>query len=221
MKKIKISIILNIIISLFVFLASIIMFTGFKFMHGTEPILDVTKLGMFKFFTVDSNIFVGIVSLLFAVYEIRFLKGKIADIPNTMYILKLMSTVGVSLTMFVVFAYFIPITKWKVLPMIMNSNLFFHLIIPILSIVSFIFFTSTKKLSYKYTFMGLVPSFIYGIYYLTNVLVHMENYKVPPKYDFYYFVQNGVWTSIIVIPIIFVITYIISLLLWKLNRKFC
>lgn len=220
MKKIKISIILNIIISLLALIATIIMFTGFKFMHGAEPVLETTKLGVFKYFTVDSNIFMGIISLVFVIYEIKLLKENIKEIPTKVYILKLMSTVGVSLTLFVVFVYFVPITEWKVLPMIMNSNLFFHLIIPVLSIISFIFFENTNKLKYKYVLFGLLPTFIYGIYYLINVLVHVENHLVSTKYDFYYFVQNGVWTSVIVIPIIFVITYVISLILWKINRKF-
>jgi hypothetical protein len=220
MKKIKISIILNIIISLLALIATIIMFTGFKFMHGAEPVLETTKLGVFKYFTVDSNIFMGIISLVFVIYEIKLLKENIKEIPTKVYILKLMSTVGVSLTLFVVFVYFVPITEWKVLPMIMNSNLFFHLIIPVLSIISFIFFENTNKLKYKYVLFGLLPTFIYGIYYLINVLVHVENHLVSTKYDFYYFVQNGIWTSAIVIPIIFVITYVISLILWKINRKF-
>ena len=218
-RNLKTSIILNGIIFLLVILATIIMFTGFKFMHGAEPILETTKLGMFKFFTVDSNILMGVVSLVFMICEIKLLNGNIKLISTRLYILKLMSTVAVSLTFFVAFGYFVPITNWKVLPMIMNSNLFFHLIIPVLSMITFMFFEKTNKLKFKYTFIGLIPTFIYGIYYLINVLIHMENFKVSPTYDFYRFVQNGVWTSVIVIPIIFIITYAISFILWRLNRK--
>ncbi len=218
-RKIKVSIILNLIIFLLALIATIIMFTGFKFMYGPEPVLETTKLGMFKFFTVDSNIFMGIISLIFSIYEIKLLKGNIKFIPVNLYILKLISTVGVSLTLFVVFVYFVPITNFKILPMIMNSNLFFHLIIPILSIISFTIFEKTNNLEFKYTFLGLLPTFIYGLYYLINILIHMENFKVSPTYDFYWFVQNGVWTSVIVIPIIFIIAYTICLILWKLNKK--
>ena len=53
--NIKISLAINICIFIFTILASIIMFTGFKFMHGTDIVLESTKLGMFRFFTVDSN----------------------------------------------------------------------------------------------------------------------------------------------------------------------
>ena len=101
----------------------------------------------------------------------------------------------------------------------MNSNLFFHLIIPVLSIICFIFFERNNKINYKYTFYGIVPTFLYGIGYLTNILLHMENGFVSTSYDFYWFVQNGVITSVIVGPIIFLISYVISLLLWRFNKK--
>ena len=218
-KNIKISLVLNIIIVIFTILASFIMFSGFKFMHGSEPILESTKIGMFKFFTVDSNLFMGIVALLFAIKEIKLLKGKTTDISVKMYTLKLMSTTGVGLTFFIVFGYLAQIAEGGIPSMIMNSNLFFHLIIPVLSMLTFILFEKTDKLSFKYSFYGLIPTVIYALYYLTNVLIHMENFKVSPIYDWYWFVQNGVWTAVIVMPIILIITYVISLLLWRLNKK--
>ena len=75
-KHIIISLIINIIVVLLTLIASIIMFTGFKFMYGYEPLLETTKIGMLKFFTVQSNLFMGIVSLLFAIKEVKLLKEK-------------------------------------------------------------------------------------------------------------------------------------------------
>ena len=72
-KNIKISLIINIIVVLLTIIASIIMFTGFKFMYGYEPLLETTKIGMLKFFTVQSNLLMGIVSLLFAIKEVKLL----------------------------------------------------------------------------------------------------------------------------------------------------
>ena len=65
--NIKISLAINIIIVVFTIAASIIMFTGFKFMHGYETVLESTKIGMLRFFTVDSNIFMGIVALMLGI----------------------------------------------------------------------------------------------------------------------------------------------------------
>ena len=43
-KCLKISLTINFIIVILVIMSSIIMFTGFKFMHGTEVVLESTKL---------------------------------------------------------------------------------------------------------------------------------------------------------------------------------
>ena len=53
---------------------------------------------------------------------------------------------------------------------------------------------------------------------MINVLVHMENGKVSSVYDWYWFVQNGVCTAFIVVPMMLVISYLISLTLWKFNK---
>lgn len=210
----KKSLILNIIIVLLTIFASILMFTGIKITHGAEPILETTKLGMFKFFTVDSNIFMGIISLIFVIKEI---KNK--EITKTMYKLKLMATTAVSLTFIVVFTYLGPISKDGIISLLQNSNLFFHLVIPVLSIITFTLFEKTNKLKFKDTLYGIIPTIIYATLYLINIIIHMENGKVSPVYDWYWFVQNGVKTAIIVAPMIIIISYIISLILWKLNRK--
>jgi len=213
MKK-KISLILNIIIVILTIFASILMFTGIKITHGAEPILETTKLGMFKFFTVDSNIFMGIIALIYAIKEITS-----KEITKTMYKLKLMATTAVSLTFIIVFTYLGPIAKDGLISLLQNSNLFFHLVIPVLSIITFTLFERTNKLKFKDSIYGIIPTIIYATLYLINIIIHMENGKVSPVYDWYWFVQNGVKTAIIVAPMIILISYIISLILWKLNRK--
>ena len=217
--SIKFALTINLIITILTVVASVIMFTGFKFMNGYDTVLESTRLGMLRFFTVESNIFMGISALIFAVQEIKLLKGKINEISKKMYILKLMATTSVGLTFFVVFAYLGPIAKDGIPSLLMNSNLFFHFLIPVISMINFVIFEKTNIIKYKYTFFGLIPTTLYGVYYLTNILIHMENGKVLPIYDWYWFVQNGVWTAAIVIPIILAITYIITLILWRINRK--
>ena len=130
-----------------------------------------------------------------------------------------MSTTAVTLTFVVVFSYLGPISKGGIPSMIRNSNLFFHFLTPLLSIVTFTIFEKTDKLKYRYSFWGLEPTLVYAIFYITNVLIHIENHKVSPIYDWYWFVQNGVWTAVIVAPIIILMTYGISFILWKLNKK--
>ena len=74
--KIKLSLIVNIIVAILAMGACIIMYTGFKFMQGYEPLVETKSFSMLRFFTVDSNIFVAIASLIFAIQEFKLLKGK-------------------------------------------------------------------------------------------------------------------------------------------------
>ena len=218
-KKLKVSLLLNIIIFVLVVAASVIMFTGFQFMHGVEPIFEERRLLMLKFFTVQSNIFAGLVALIYAYKQIRILRGKERVISKRLSIFQLMATTAVTITFLVVFLYLGPISDGGIPVMLMNSNLFYHFIIPVLCIINFIFFEKSNKLKFKHTFMGVVPTLLYGTYYMGNILIHMENGKVSPVYDWYWFVQNGVWTAVIVMPMMLLGSYMISLVLWGLNRK--
>ena len=128
--------------------------------------------------------------------------------------------VEVMSVLIIILLYLGNISEYGLKALLMNSNLFLHLIIPVASIISFIIFLRDNKLSFKYTLWGIIPTFIYGIWYLTNVLIHMEDGKVSPRYDFYWFVQQGVKSAIIVVPIIFIISYLISLVLWRFNKSF-
>ena len=188
-------------------------------MSGQEVVLESTKLGVFKYFTVQSNVFAGIMSLIFLFKELDVMKGKIKRIDKKYYILKFMSAVAVGLTFFVVFTYLGPITKYGITSLLMNSNLFFHLLIPLLCIICFVFFEGTREMKIKEVLFGLLPVILYAIYYIANVLIHMEGGRVSPIYDWYWFVQNGVWTAVIVVPVILLVTYLISLCIWFFNKK--
>ena len=85
--------------------------------------------------------------------------------------------------------------------------------------INFAIFERTNKLKFRYSLFGLIPTLVYGIFYATNVLIHMENGKVDSIYDWYWFVQGGVWQMAFVIPLMLVVTYIISLILWRINKK--
>lgn len=217
-KNYTISMIINILIFIFTILASILIFTGIKFMHGTEPVLEVTKIGMFKFFTVDSNLFMALVALAFALEEYQLLKGQKKSISTKLFTYKLMSTTAVTLTFVVVFAYLGPFSSGGIPSMIRNSNLFFHLLIPVLSIINFTCFEKTKTITFKNVFYGLVPTLLYAIFYITNIIIHSKDGYVSPTYDWYWFVQKGIWSLIIVIPLFILITFGISYTLWKGNK---
>ncbi len=215
-KNIKISLIMNIVIFIMVSLATFFMFTGIKFMSDTEFLSD-TGVTLFKYYTVDSNLFVGVASLLLIIYEILLINKKIKSIPKYVYILKFIGTVAVTLTFMVTLFYLAPTYGSNFFFLYQNANFFYHFLVPIISMISFIYYEKTN-LDEKYIKYGLSTMILYGIYYLINVLVHMENGKVSFEYDWYGFASGGVITIIITIVLMLTITYLISKVLFKKNQ---
>lgn len=188
-------------------------------MHGDAVVLESTRLGIFKFYTVDSNLLMGLAALIFLIAEINVLKGRKTDISKNLYIFKLIATAGVTLTFIVVFVFFGAVLKVPLSAMLQNSNLFFHLIIPVLSIINFMFIERSDKLRFPHTIWGISTALIYGIFYAVNVFSHMENGVVSPKYDFYYFAQGGFAMAVVALPMMLLFIWIISIILWIVNRK--
>lgn len=217
--NIKISIALNILIVIMTVVALAIALSGFKFMKGYETPGELTGLQAFGYFTVQSNVFMTMVSFAFAIKEIQLLRGKITKIPFKYYILKMIAVTAIGLTFFVVFIIFSILLKNGLLPLIRNSNLFFHCIIPVTSIINFTIFEKTNAIKFKHTFYGLIPTILYEMYYTSNVLLNMKDGKVSPAHDWYYFTQNGLLIAISIPFVMLVITYIIALIIWKFNKK--
>ena len=218
-KKLKISLGINIIIFILTAFATVCMMAGIYFMGTETSSLTARNIEVFRFFTVESNILMGIIALIFAIFEIKVLTKKRELIPSKLYILKLVFTVGVVLTMLTAALFLAPSSKNGYFSLFTNSNLFYHFVIPLLSLITFVFFEGTDKIKFKYTFAGIIPMFLYGIFYCINVFTHLENGAVSPIYDWYGFVKNGVGDVFFVIPVILGATYLISYLLWEFNRK--
>lgn len=217
--NIKISLSFNILIVIMIVVALAIALSGLKFMKGYETRGELTGIQTFGYYTVQSNVFMAMVSLAFAIKEIQLLKGKIKKIPFKYYILKMIAVTAISLTFLVVVIIFSILSKNGLLPLIRNSNLFFHCIIPVTSIINFIIFEKTDTIKFKHTFYGLIPTILYEMYYTSNVLSNMKDGKVSPSHDWYYFTQNGLLIAISIPFMMLGITYIIALIIWKLNKK--
>lgn len=215
MKKIKISLVINIIIALLVLMSCIFMFFSIRFM-SEKNLLDASGATMFKFYTIDSNILMGLASLIFAIYEIRLLKNKIKEIPLCIYVLKFIATAGITLTFAVTALFLVP--QFGFYPLYNNSNLFLHLIIPLLAIITYIFFEKYNN-RYKYTVLGIIPMLLYSIYYSAMILTHIDSGGLTYKYDFYGFLRGDVTNIYYVVPIIYIFTLGLSYVLILLNKK--
>lgn len=215
MKNVKVSLVLNCFVVLFVTIGCVFMFNGIYFMPN-KTLLEVRNFGMLKFYTVDSNILIGLVSLILIIYEILLLKNKIKEIPNRIYILKLIGVSSIALTFITTLCFLAP--QYGFYAMYNNNNLFFHLIVPILALVSYIFYEKHDN-KYGYAILGVIPMFLYSIYYTGNIIMHLNNKGLTFKYDFYGFLNGNINNAYIVIPVIFFVTYLISLLIILMNKK--
>ena len=217
--KYKIALAINLIIVILVVLSLFLLYFGISFMEGPDISKGIEGNEIFHYFTIDSNIFMAIMSLIFAIDEIKIIQGKIKQINYKKYIAKLISTATVALTFLTVLLYLGPTTEGGLKANLMNGNLFLHLFVPILSVIVFIFFEKTDKIPFKYTFLGLTPMMIYGLYYIPNLIIHSNNGKVVSTYDFYHYFQNGPVIAIITGIIQYIVLYGLTYLLWKLNKK--
>lgn len=190
------------------------MFAGIKFMPSDFVLAD-NKLDMFKYYTVDSNILMGVISLILLIYEYKYIFKK-KFIPKSVHILKFIGTTSITLTFITTLVFLTP--KYGFYALYNNSNLIFHLIVPLLAIISYLFFEKYKS-KYKDSFLGVIPMVIYAVFYITNVLYNLDNGGLTLKYDFYGFFFGDVKNIYIVAPIIVLITYFMGLIMLFLNKK--
>ena len=217
MEKVKKSLIINLIIVLLVTVGCFLTFNGIRFMSNST-IYDVNGLSMFKFFTIDSNILIGIGSFVFIIYEILLMKNKTNKIPNFVFILKSSGVVSVVLTFVVTLFFLAPTSKSGFFSLYLNSNLFFHFIIPILSVISFVFYEGFESKSIN-ILHSTIPMMIYSLFYLINVLLNTNGSVITTQYDFYNFLGGNIYRALYVMPIIFLITYIMSYIILKINKN--
>lgn len=217
-KREKLSIIFNCLIFIFTLFATISMIIGFKFM-GQLEVLSERNFKSFKYFTVDSNVFAGLISLAYLIYKLTPAGKKQTTLPRAFYILKLAASTGVTLTMMVTVFFLAPSSHGNFLHYFMNSNFFMHLITPLLCIISFIFFEASEPVKLASTIPGILPMLLYSFYYTPNILLHLDNGKVDRAYDWYNFLAGGVNTIWFVIPLLYGVTWLFAFGLWALNRK--
>ncbi len=218
MKTYKISFVLNVVIFFLLLFAVIAMIVGFQFL-GRSEIFLANRIEVFKYFTIDSNVFAGFISLLFAFFEYLLLKGKRSEIPMIIYILKYISTVSVVVTFLVTLLFLLPSFSFNIALLYSNSNFFFHLVIPILCFISFVWFEKNNCINLATSFSCLIPVILYSIFYSYIALSHVSNGVVPLEYDWYGFLKGGVNSVFIVVPIMYLSTYFIGFMTWKLNLK--
>ena len=162
-----------------------------------------------KYYTVLSNLFCGIVALAELVMHIR--KSKF---DFTM--LKFMAATVTGLTAVIIAAFLQP--AYPDLNMYQGSNLWFHLIVPIIAAAECIFTSDVASmLTFGRTMLTMIPSAVYGLFYAVNILIKGIG-TWPDTNDWYGFLNWGWPVGIIIFLVIIIVTWLVSLALWMLNK---
>lgn len=131
----------------------------------------------FHFFTVQSNALCAVSALLMCCFP----QARWA------WTLKYVGTAAVTVTMLTVLVFLGPMVGYKRL--LSGSDLFMHLIVPVLALISFCVF-ERRGLSFGKAMLGMIPVILYGALYGWKVLLAPEGRRWE---DFYGFNKTGKW----------------------------
>lgn len=157
-----------------------------------------------KYYTVISNALFTIISLVLAIMMIMMLAGKTFRIPRIILLIKYTSAAMLSVTFWVVLVMLAPQLGIRFL--FSGANFWYHFIIPFISIGEFILLDRFGKISFKETFIPLIPTVLYAIVYLTNIVINGRGTPTT-KNDWYGVLNWGVPIGVVILIIILSLTW--------------
>ena len=207
-RRLIISFAINILVFLLFVAGTIIMFTV-----GSGA-LTSKGFTVFKYFTFQSNIFMGAVAFIYGYYQWLILRKKIDKIPHVLGVFNHIAVTAVGLTFIIVILVLGPGYGYD--KMYNNANLFFHALVPILAIVNYLFFEKETKIRFKETLYAMIPCTLYGIVYF--IVVVSQNAYGNLAIDFYNFGKDGPFIGALYFLAIIAISYIFGLFLYFINQ---
>jgi len=207
MKKDFIRVIVNSVLAIAVFTVWIL-----SFFFWRDSTLGGSGWSDLKYFTVQSNLLVGVVAVLWLVF--RLAKGK-GGVPRWLTLLKYLSTVAVSVTFLVVLTFLGPLYGYG--RMYYGANLFFHLLVPLFAMGEYALLEE-GEISFRMSFFAALPPFLYGIGYLTNCLVNGIGSWDTVRHDWYSFLEWGYPVGIAMFLLLCAVAWGLGLALRAMNR---
>ena len=211
---------LIILINLFLFISS----TGitiYGIINGTSAGQrgeNMSGISFFKAFTNLSNIFMGVCALIIFIELILMYTHKIDSINQQFMKLYLLGVNSVCVTFITVLFFLAPMSYLSngisgFLSGYLGYLYHFHLLNPILAVISFILLESHYSYNVKDQWLGILPVGLYSIVYVVNVII-LKNWE-----DFYGFTFGGRnYLVPIVLIIMYLLSYFISYILIKIRE---
>ena len=167
------------------FIALLTLFLVISFFRKDKNWVPERGKGAMRFFTTQSNILCAVACLLTGLALTS--EGAI---PRWIWMLKYVGTAAVTVTMLTVFLFLAPsIGKDWAKYLLSGTDIFMHLLTPVLALVSFCVF-ERQGMTFPESLAGLLPVLLYGPLYLYKILF------APPEKrweDFYGFNKQGKW----------------------------
>ena len=138
---------------------------------------------VFFFFTVQSNIFIMLMALIFLINEVVVLITNKSFINQTILHIKYVATVAITVTFLVFFTMLAPLMGVDYLLSFNNFSL--HAIVPILAIVDFFLFDKDIKLTYKSSLLATISPICYVIFVYIGAIFKLE-YSENLHYPYFF-----------------------------------
>lgn len=162
---------------------------------GSNGPLPEGEIGYLKYFTVQSNLLLGSVALTAIPFDALLLAKKRSSSPKALRIAYLCLNVGTALTMLVALSFLAPTMGFELI--FSNAYIFMHLLTPLFGLARILAFEpNTDRLSWKWSFLGIIHMGIYGIFYTINIAIH--NGYGDLQYDWYGFGRGGLAVGLVV-----------------------
>ena len=169
-----------------------------------------TGVKSLRYFTVLSNLFSAVVSLIYLVVCAVTASAP----PLWLVVLKLAAAASVMLTCITVMTILVPL--YGLPNLLRGGNLWLHLILPLLAAVDCCVFVGVGKAPFEATLFAMLPPAAYGAFYLHEVRVHGAE-EDGFVYDCYGFLRWG-WKAVpLVFAAVVVVTWVIAIVLWLLG----
>ena len=199
---------LDIAIVIFVIFALILMMTA-----KTDGSLSSRGWSAFKYYTVQSNVFCAITSLIMIFFT---LIRKNSEIPDWLYVLQLTGTTVVTVTFLVVVGFLGPVYGYQ--NMYLRANLWFHLIVPVVGMIKMLLIRPKRYYPFSRTLWGILPTFLYGAVYSVINAVGWTG-KSNPETDIYGFLFWGWGIGILFLLSICLLSWLSAIIFRFLSMK--
>ena len=189
-----------------------------------DSIFVNSGLSIFLFFTILSNAYLALTSLVMIPYQVFSIKKQENQVPLWLMVVHFTAVVSVMITCLVTLFFLMPTRANNGNnPLDLIAGLYFlvHLAVPVLAMINFCLLMVEPTLQFRWTPFGLLPLIAYSIFYILNIKFEFASViggDGKAYYDWYGLFGSGdIGRMVIVVLIMLFASYLISFVLWLMN----